>query len=86
MAKSIRSEEGPINPDFTAENAKNRKVDPEDVPDGTAAEVIEWVSQDKARAAAALKSEGKDGRTGLVNSLEKIVNEDTGAGIASGEV
>lgn len=56
-----------------------------DVPEGTVTEVAEWIGSDKARAEAVLKSEGKDGRKGLIESAQRVLDEDTGAGIASGE-
>lgn len=84
----VRSVEGPLFPDHTADKAKGEA--PVEVPeDLSAAETLDWVSNDKARAEAALKSEKKSGdgaRGSLVQSLERIVNEDTGAGVASGEV
>lgn len=84
----VRSVEGPLFPERTADKAKGEApvALPEDL---TVAETLDWVSNDKARAEAALKGEKKSGdgaRGSLVQSLENIVNEDTGAGVASGEV
>ena len=60
-----------------------------DVPkDMTVAETEDWVSGDKVRARAALDAENKrkDGpRSSLVTSLERLANDETGAGIGSGE-
>jgi len=49
-------------------------LDGDGVPDGTAAEVLEWVGDDPDRAAAALKAEGERDkpRTTLVSALEKL--------------
>lgn len=50
-------------------------------------ETLQWVGGDKRRAQVALNAENKGGgaRTTLVHDLERILNEETGAGIASGE-
>jgi hypothetical protein len=56
------------------------------VPDGlSVADTVEWVGTDKARAQAALDAEGSDGRRTLVEQLHRVLDEETGAGIASGE-
>lgn len=56
------------------------------VPEGlSVADTVEWVGTDKARAQAALDAEGDDGRKTLVDQLQRVLDEDTGAGIASGE-
>jgi hypothetical protein len=88
--KDTRSKEGPLYPDHTAEKAAKRRqqVKVDEVPDGSIAEVLEWVSGDKTRAEAAVKAEQKKGdksRGSLVDSLSRVLNEDTGAGVASGE-
>ena len=54
-----------------------RKVGAGDVPDGSVLEVEQWVGDDKAKAAAALKVEqGKQGhgRVTLIDALERVVN------------
>lgn len=59
-----------------------------ELPDSlTVAETLEWVSTDKARAQKALDVESKreHPRSGVTGPLEQIVNEETGAGVASGE-
>lgn len=59
-----------------------------ELPEGlTVEETLEWVSNDKGRAQAALDAEnGRDKpRSGVVSHLERLLNEDTGAGVASGE-
>lgn len=57
---------------------------PEDL---TVDATVDWVSGDKARAEIALKAEKKrdNPRSSLVHTLERIVNDETGAGVASGE-
>jgi hypothetical protein len=57
-----------------------------EVPDGSVAEVQTWMGLDKVRAKAVLKAEGKDGRKSLMTAAQRVLDEDTGAGIASGEV
>jgi hypothetical protein len=57
-----------------------------EVPEGSVSELQGWIGTDKTRAEAVLKSEGKDGRATLIAAAQKVVDEDTGAGIASGEV
>jgi len=50
-------------------------VDPDAVPDGTIAQVLDWVGNDPARAARALEAErARDAadRTTLVAALEKL--------------
>jgi hypothetical protein len=64
---------------FTAE--KNPEV-----PEGSVSEVQAWIGTDKTRAEAVLKAEGKDGRQTLIAHAQRVLDEDTGAGIASGEV
>ena len=64
-------------------------ADPSDsieVPSGSVAEVTEWIGNDKTRAKAVVKAEGKDGRATLVSHAQRVLDEDTGAGIASNEV
>jgi hypothetical protein len=59
-----------------------------DVPENmTVAETEDWVSGDKVRAQAALDEERKrkEPRSSLVTSLERLANDETGAGIGSGE-
>jgi hypothetical protein len=53
----------------------------------TAAQTVDWVSGDQARAEAALAAEKKrkDPRTTVVDSLDKLAKDETGAGIANGE-
>jgi len=78
--------EGPRKPNTEAE--VHREVAKSEVPDGlSVAATLDWVSDDKARAEAALAVEktSDSPRQTLLHSLERIVNEDTGAGIASGE-
>lgn len=55
--------------------------------DLTVEATADWVSGDKARAEIALKAEKKrdNPRSSLVTSLERVVNDETGAGVASGE-
>lgn len=50
--------------------------DQEPVPDGTAAQVLEWVAGDTGRAARAMKAEaGRDKpRSGLIADLGKLVD------------
>jgi hypothetical protein len=57
---------------------------PEDL---TVAETLAWVSGDKRRAQVALDAEEKRDkpRSGVTGELERLVNDETGAGIASGE-
>lgn len=78
-AKSV----GPIQREKTAR--KQPKVKTDEVPDGSATEVMQWVANDKRRAAAALAVEKKaeTPRTSLVSSLERLVNDETGAGVAN---
>lgn len=57
-----------------------------EVPEGNVTEVQNWIGDDKTRARAVLKSEGKDGRKSLIEAAQRVVDEDTGAGIASNEV
>ena len=53
----------------------------------TVEETLDWVSGDKARAQKALKAEEKrdNPRNTLLTSLKPLVNDETGAGVASGE-
>jgi hypothetical protein len=63
-------------------------ADPADsleVPKGNVSEIESWMGTDKTRAKAVIKAEGSDGRKSLVQAAEAVLNEDTGAGIASGE-
>lgn len=57
---------------------------PEDL---TVQETLDWVSGDKAKAKVALEAEeGREHpRNGVVGPLQRLVNDETGAGIASGE-
>lgn len=53
-------------------------VDPDAVPDGSAAKVLEWVAGDRDRAARALDAEqakGEQGRKGLLADLSKLIAE-----------
>jgi hypothetical protein len=64
---------------------ENREVE-NVVPEGlSVADTVEWVGTDKSRAQAALDAEGDDGRKTLVDQLQRVLDEETGAGIASGE-
>jgi hypothetical protein len=59
-----------------------------ELPEGlTVQETIDWVSGDKAKAQLALDAENKRDhpRTGVTGALDSLVNDETGAGIASGE-
>ena len=49
-----------------------------EVPDGTTAEVLAWVGDDKERAQAALDKENADEspRKGLTGELEKLLEDD----------
>jgi hypothetical protein len=51
-------------------------------------DTLEWVSGDKRKAQLALDAENKGGgaRTTLVHELERLLNDETGAGVVSGEV
>jgi hypothetical protein len=63
-------------------------ADPADdleVPEGNVEEIKSWMGTDKTRAKAVVKAEGEDGRKSLLSAAEAVLNEDTGAGIASGE-
>ncbi len=63
-------------------------ADPADdleVPEGNIDEVKGWMGTDKTRAKAVLKAEGKDGRQTLLQAAQRVLDEDTGAGVASGE-
>jgi hypothetical protein len=53
----------------------------------TVAETLDWVSGDKAKAKVALEAEQKRDkpRSGVVDGLSSLVNDETGAGVASGE-
>ena len=55
--------------------------------DLTVAETIDWVSGDKAKAKIAIEAEEKRDkpRSGVIDGLHALVNDETGAGIASGE-
>jgi hypothetical protein len=69
-------------------DAKPRVIKQSEFPEGmTVEQTTDWVSGDKARAQAALDFENRQAspRTSLISSLQRIVNEDTGAGVASGE-
>lgn len=56
------------------------------VPDGlSVTDTLEWVGTDKARAQAVVDAEGKDGRKTLIDGAQRVLDEDTGAGVASGE-
>lgn len=87
--KDIRSQEGPINPEFGAEayDPAQTRVDLQ-VPDGLSVQATEdWVAGDKERAKAALKAEegkGDDARSTLVSKLEALANDEVG-GIAQGQ-
>ncbi len=84
-------------PELPSQGPVAAEPDPEQITDGfhpvveplpeglSVADTIEWVGLDKTRAQTALAAEGDDGRKTLVEHLEKVVGEDTGAGIASGE-
>jgi len=63
------------NPDFKAQDV------------ASAQELIEYVSDDKGRAQEVLDSEQalEAPRTSVTEPLQRILNEDTGAGIASGQ-
>lgn len=60
----------------TSEEPKQQ--DPNAVPDGTVDEVNEWVGDDAGRARKALAAEKKsdDPRVTLVESLEKVIEDD----------
>lgn len=62
-------------------------VVPELPEDLTVQETLDWVSGDKAKAKVALEAEEKreSPRSGVVGGLQKLVDDETGAGIASGE-
>jgi hypothetical protein len=60
-----------------------------ELPDGLSVhDTLEWVSGDKRKAQVALDAENKGGgaRTTLVHELERLLNDETGAGVVSGEV
>jgi hypothetical protein len=80
--------QGPIVGDGDPDQRGQFVVDLSDeieVPSGNVSEVENWMGTDKTRAKAVLKSEGKDGRQTLVAAAQRVLDEDTGAGIASGE-
>lgn len=55
--------------------------------DLTVQETLDWVAGDKAKAKIALDAEeGREKpRSGVIDGLKALVNDETGAGIASGE-
>jgi hypothetical protein len=55
--------------------------------DLTVQETLDWVSGDKAKAKIALDAEEKreNPRSGVTGALQRLVDDETGAGIASGE-
>lgn len=79
------------------EGADSREPGPEDIVDAvetgelpedlTVQETLDWVSGDKAKAKIALEAEEKrdSPRSGVTSALQRLVNDETGAGIASGE-
>jgi hypothetical protein len=59
-----------------------------EVPDDlSVADTLDWVGGDKRRAQKALDAENKGGgaRTTLVHELERVLKDETGAGVVSGE-
>ena len=61
--------------------AQNQVQDSNEVPDGTAKEVTDWVGDDAERAQRALDAEnaqGEDARSTLIEDLERVIrrNED----------
>jgi hypothetical protein len=59
-----------------------------ELPEGlTVQETLDWVSGDKVKAKVALDAEeGRDKpRSGVLDGLKALVEDETGAGIASGE-
>jgi len=79
--------QGPIfgtgDPEQTGDHVADESLN---VPEGSVTEVTEWIGTDKARAKSVIKSEGKDGRATLIAAAQRVLDEDTGAGVASGEV
>lgn len=55
-----------------------KQQDPNQVPEGTTQEVLDWVGDDPAKAKKALATEKKsdDPRVTLVEPLEKIIEDD----------
>lgn len=67
--------EGPISDE--SGNGETRQVSTDEVPAGSVTEVVQWVSDDKARAAAALEVEeakGDSARSTLIETLERLVD------------
>jgi hypothetical protein len=88
MAEWKPDMQGPIVGDGDPDQRGQFVADPADsleVPQGNIDEVKEWMGTDKTRAKAVVKSEGKDGRQTLIQSAQRVLDEETGAGIASGE-
>ncbi len=80
--------QGPLFGDGDVDQRGQYVADPSDdleVPEGNIDEVKAWMGTDKTRAKAVVKSEGEDGRKSLVQAAQQVLDEDTGAGVASGE-
>jgi hypothetical protein len=80
--------QGPIFGEGDVDQRGQFVADPSDsleVPEGNIEEVKSWMGTDKTRAKAVVKAEGEDGRKSLISAAEAVLNEDTGAGVASGE-
>jgi hypothetical protein len=62
--------------------SSSKAPDPDAVPEGTAAEVMQWVGDDPDRAQKALDAEGKaeQPRVTLSNDLQKLIDENVPRG------
>jgi hypothetical protein len=80
--------QGPLFGDGDVDQRGQYVADPADdlvVPEGNIDAVKSWMGTDKTRAKAVIKAEGEDGRQTLVSAAQSVLDEDTGAGVASGE-